>query len=1034
MKNQLLLFALFFSIALMAQNEWENQGVFEINREKATTFFVPYADKESALIDNYDLSPWYMSLNGIWHFNWVPKPADRPIDFYKTDYDVSLWKTITVPGNWEINGFGTPIYTSAGFGFPIKPPYIPHHDNPVGSYVRNFQLPQNWIQRNVYLHFESGVAAMYIWVNGRRVGYSQGTKTSVVFDITEYVQKGNNVIAIEAYRWSDGSYLEDQDFWRLSGFDRGIFLYSTNHLKFNDFFAKTLLDKNYKHATLDVKVDLENKQKYQQTAIVEVEVFDAMKRVVLKSAKNIVARANEHSSIQFNEQVKNPLLWSAETPNLYKLVITLYDANRKIIECISHDLGFRSVEIKDGKLLVNGQYLYLKGVNLHEHHGVNGHVVDKATMLKDIELMKKHNINAVRTSHYPHSVLWNNLCNKYGLYLVDEANIESHGMGYSKKNIAFDPSWDAAHLDRTYALVERDKNHPSVIIWSLGNEASNGDVFKKTYAWIKERDNTRLVQYEQAKEEEATDIVCPMYASIDKIASYAKKKDIYRPLILCEYSHAMGNSTGNLKEYWDTIRTYPSLQGGFIWDWVDQGLATKDENGINYYAYGGDFNAKHYAHSENFCLNGIVWPNRTVNPQIVEVRKVYQSIQIIAKDIVNAKILLKNEFSFTDLNEFEFEYEVLKNGIRIFNSSFTTSLKPLQSKEIQLELPKFTVEQGDEFLLNIYANTKKSNGMLPTGHRVAMEQFVLKSKYFDKVNDNQAKAPTLEEKDNQYIISTANSSFIFNKNDKSHKGNALHSIKHKGETYVNADIDVNFARASTDNDFGAQLQIKNNVWKAAGLNKKLISADVEVQTNAIVLTYKYRLTDVGADLIQKFSISNNDKLIVETDYQTQNKDIDFIPRFGNVLKLNKRFENLQYYGRGPDENYVDRCYGTHIGIYESKVKDQYTPYIRPQENGNKQEIRWFTLTDNSGNGLKVEGLQPINITVLHNTTADFDAGLTKKHQHTNDIYPRNEVYAHIDLFQMGLGGTTSWGALPLEKYMYKNSNYRFGYAITFISK
>lgn len=1033
MKKILSLFSIILSVGLSAQNDWENQAVFQINREKATTFFVPYADKDAALSDKRGLSPWYLSLNGTWSFNWVPKPADRLVDFYKTDYDISLWKKINVPANWELNGFGTPIYTNAEYVFPVNPPFIPHNDNPVGSYVRYFQLPDSWIARNVYLHFESGLAAMYIWVNGQKVGYSEGTKNSIVFDITKYIQKGKNKIAIEGYRWSDGSYLEDQDFWRLSGFDREIFLYSTDHLKLSDFFVKTNLDKNYKNATLDLKVEVDNKLKSVQTATVEIEVFDALKKTVLKSTKNFSILAEKKNTIQFSEFVKSPLLWSAEKPNLYKLLITIYDKNKNIIECVSHDLGFRSVEIKNGNLLVNGKYVYMKGVNLHEHHPITGHVVDEATMLKDIEMMKKHNVNAVRTSHYPQSVAWYNLCNKYGIYLIDEANIESHGMGYGKQNVAFDPTWDAAHMDRTISLVERDKNHPSVITWSLGNEASNGDVYKKTYAWIKERDNTRPVQYEQAKEDKATDIVCPMYASIERIAAYAKKKDIYRPLILCEYSHAMGNSSGNIREYWDTIRAYPALQGGFIWDWVDQGIATKDENGNPYYAYGGDFNAKHYPHQENFCLNGIVWPDRTGNPQIAEVRKVYQSILFKNIDIQKGKVQIKNEFSFTNLSEYKFEYEILKNGKSIFKSEFLTDLQPLASKEVQLQLPNLSVSKGEEYLLNINASTKKSSGMLPAGYQVASEQFLLHSKYFEKEIAGSEK-PKLEEKDNQYIVTTAQSVFVFNKFVPNKKQGTLQSIKHKGEVYLNSEIEPNFGRAFTDNDYGANLHIKNNIWKTVGQNRKLTKSEVENNEKGIQIKFTYRLTDVSADLIETYTITANDELKVETEYKTQNTEIEYMPRFGNIVVLDKKFENLEYYGRGPVENYVDRCYGSNIGIYQSKVKDQYTPYIRPQENGNKQDVRWFTLTDTSGKGMRFEGLQPINITVLNYLYEDFDSGLSKKHRHTSDLYPRSEVYAHIDLFQQGLGGTTSWGALPLEKYRYKNKNYSFGYVISFIDK
>lgn len=1031
MKKVLSLLMLIASVSISAQNDWENQTVFQINREKATTFFVPYADKNAAITDEYQLSPWYFSLDGLWSFNWVPKPADRPVDFYKSDFDCSQWKTMKVPGNWELNGYGTPIYSNVEYPFPKNPPYISHSDNPVGSYIRYFQFPDSWKNRRTYIHFESGLAAMYIWVNGQKVGYSQGTKNSVVFDLTDYVHSGKNKIAIEGYRWSDGSYLEDQDFWRLSGFDRSVFLYSTNNIRIKDFFVHTNLDKAYKNATIDLNVQLDNKTKVAQTSLVEFEVLDASQRSILKKSKTINLSAENLSSLNFNEFVKSPLLWSAEKPNLYKMLITVYDKNKNIIECVSHDLGFRSVEITNGNLLVNGKYVYLKGVNLHEHHPVNGHVVDEATMLKDIKLMKENNVNAVRTSHYPQSVLWTKLCDKYGIYLVDEANIESHGMGYGRENMAFDPTWDEAHLDRTYSLVERDKNHPSVIIWSLGNEASNGDVFQKTYAWIKKRDYSRPVQYERAAQTKATDIVCPMYSSVYNIAKYAESEESYRPLILCEYSHAMGNSSGNLSDYWEVIRSHKLLQGGFIWDWVDQGIATKDENGIPYYAYGGDFGAKNYVHQENFCCNGIIWPDRTGNPQLTEVRKVYQSILFKNKDIKNGILEIENENAFTNLSEFNFEYEVLKNGMNIYSGSFNTDINPLSTKEIKLNLPIITESKGVEYLLNIYAKARKSSGMLPAGYQVAMEQFILNSHYFEKEFSSSDK-PTLEQNENQYIVTSPNAKYVFNRSTQRNKAKALNQIIYKNVEMINETIEPNFWRAAIDNDFGSGLYLKNNIWKAAAFNRVLVSEKATELDNSIQLVYTFRLVDVQADLIETYTINGNNQMKVETVYKTKNTEIDYIPRFGSIISLDKKFENLNYYGRGPVENYLDRCYGSNLGVYQSKVSDQYTPYIRPQENGNKQDVRWFTLTDNSGKGIKVEGTQAVHITVLNYLSDDFDTGFSKKFRHTNDIYPRNGVYAHIDLFQQGLGGTNSWGALPLEKYRFKNKDYSFGYIVSFV--
>lgn len=1031
---KLFLLTQFVFISITAQvNDWENPAVFEINRLPSRATFMNYADRQSALSDEYSLSPYYMSLSGKWKFNWVPKPADRPVDFYKDNYDISSWKEIAVPGNWELLGYGIPIYTNREYPFKKNPPYIAHDDNPVGSYVKEFELPATWGNRKVFLHFEAGVSAMYVWVNGRKVGYSEGTKNPAEFDITDYVKKGKNRIAIEAYRWSDGSYLEDQDFWRLSGFDRGIYLYSTDQIRISDFFVHTNLDKNYKNAELSLDLKFDNFKNELKNSSISIELLDENGKTVFKRNSSVVLKSNGETVQTVSQSVKNPKLWSAETPNLYTLLLVLNDENNKPIEFVSQRIGFRSVEIKNGVLLVNGKYVYIKGVNRHEHDQTNGHVIDKETMMADLKLMKQSNINAVRTCHYPNCTLWYKLCDEYGIYLVDEANIETHGMDYGRENMAYDPQWYNMFLDRTYSLVERDKNHPSVIIWSLGNESSNGDVFKKTYSWVKNRDASRPVQYEQAKEEAATDIVCPMYASIDKIAEYAKKKDIYRPLILCEYSHAMGNSTGNLKEYWQTIRANRALQGGFIWDWVDQGILTKDENGNPYYAYGGDFNSKGYPNQENFCLNGLVWPDRTPSPQLFEVKKEYQNIQIKSKDLKNGIITISNEFSFTNLNNYLFKWEVLKNGKKFKQGDFDVELAPLSAKDIQLKLPSVTANPGEEYLLNIYAFTQKEMPLVPVGHLVAYEQFALADNtYFSPVSVCPAVAkPKLTQQDNKIDVMAGDVLAEFNTNKNSSAAGLVNYSK-GGKDILTSTIEPNFWRAPTDNDFGAGIEKKLNVWRGAGYNRKLKEVSVKQTDNAVSIVFFYRLTDVAADYTQTYTIDGTGAITVGVEYKTNNGEIKEIPRFGNTITLPVEYENYQYYGRGPVENYVDRCDAAKLGIYESKVKDQYVPYLRPQENGNKTDVRWLTLTDNYGFGLKVEGLQPLGVTALNNASEDFDPGFTKKFMHRNDIYPRKEVILNLDLFQRGLGGATSWGALPLEQYRYKNKNYNFSYKLSIV--
>ena len=1019
-------------------NDWENPAIFQKNRLPARSTFMYYPEKEAAIADHYEHSPFYMSLNGKWKFNWVPRPADRPVDFYKKDFNYSRWNEISVPGNWELNGYGTPIYANSIYPFPKNPPFIPHEDNPVGSYIKEFDMPESWLNRKVFLHFQSSLAAMYVWVNGEEVGYHQGNKNQAEFDITPFIRKGKNKIAIEGYRWSDGSYLEDQDFWRLSGFDRGIYLYTTDKVRISDFFAKPQLDKNYKHANLSVEIQLENFGKQVRKTYVEIELLDADAKTVVKKGSWVNLTQNGKTPLMISQAIKNPALWSAETPYLYTLLIRLADDKNQTIEYVSHRIGFRSVEIRDGVLLVNGKYIYLKGVNLHEHHHINGHVVDEETMIKDLKLMKQFNINAVRTSHYPQQELWYKLCDQYGIYLVDEANIESHGMGYGKENMAFDKAWDAAHLDRTYSLLERDKNHPSVIIWSLGNESSNGDAFKKTYNWIKDRDQSRPVQYERALEEKNTDIFCPMYDPIENIAAYALKPNIYRPLILCEYSHAMGNSSGNIKEYWETIRAHRALQGGFIWDWVDQGFLTKDENGNPYFAYGGDFNSKHYYHDENFCMNGLIWPDRRPNPQLYEVKKVYQNIQIKAVDLSKGIIILTNEFSFTNLNQYRFKWELIKNGEKTDEGDFSVDLAPLSSKDISLNIPQISIREGEEYFLNIYVMTIKSTDLIPLGHVLAFEQLAYqKNNYFAASKTlSAAGKPLLTKINNKIEVRAGDITAVFN-TDKSLNQTSktgLESYFKREKSVLKETLQPNFWRAPIDNDFGAHIQRKLSVWRAVGYNRILKDVKIKEENNAVTLVFNYRLPDVAADYIQSYTVTGDGAILVDVWYNTQNKELIEMPRFGNTLTLPVSLDNYTYYGRGPIENYVDRKDAAMLGVYQSKVKDQYVPYLRPQENGNKTDVRWLTLTDDTGFGLKVEGNQPISVTALHNASEDFDPGFTKKHRHINDIFPRKEVVLNLDLFQRGIGGTNSWGELPLEKYRYKNQEYRFIYKLSIIQK
>lgn len=1038
MKNRILLLCLLavcgttvFGQEKSNTNDWENPEVFQINREPARAAFLPYADEASAISDNYASSPWYFSLNGKWKFLWSPTPDQRPKNFFKSDYNTTNWKEIPVPANWELNGFGIPIYTNITYPFDRNPPFINHADNPVGSYKKDFVLPENWNNRHVYLHFEAGTSAMYIWINGEKVGYTENTKSPAEFDITKYLKDGKNNLAVEVYRWSDGSYLEDQDFWRLSGIDRDVYLYSTNNIRISDFFAKPDLDSNYKNGSLNVEVNLKN-----LTSVVinnqklEAKLVDAFGKNIFVKDLKVDFSANKKQTIHFAQNVSSPKLWSSEAPNLYTLLLTLKNEKGSIIETVSTQIGFRTVELKGGQLLVNGIRIMFHGVNIHEHNPVTGHYQDEATMMKDIKMMKQLNINSVRCSHYPNNLLWVKLCNKYGLFLVDEANIESHGMGAElqggfdkSKHPAYLPEWEAAHMDRIYSLVERDKNQPSVILWSLGNECGNGPVFQEAYKWIKNRDNSRLVQFEQAGETENTDVVCPMYPSINYMKDYAKRKDVKRPFIMCEYSHAMGNSSGNFQEYWDIIRGSSNMQGGFIWDWVDQGFETKDEAGRNYWAYGGDLGSQNYTNDENFCHNGLVWPDRTPHPGAFEVKKVYQDILFAAVDVKNGMIEIINDFGFTNLNNYNFKYQVLENGKNIKEGIIAVDLNPKSKKQFKIDLPKLQSKSGVEYLLNVFAHTKTGSELLPQNFEIAREQFVIESgNYF--ANEKQTVTSKIKEDPKEFVLSANNVVVKISK-----KTGLISYYSLKGEEYFKQYPEPNFWRAPTDNDFGNKMPVKANIWKTAGKNSTLETIQVVEENGKSYVVAKMKLNDVFSDYTIKYSLGNDGAFEVQPSYKKGNVPLPDMPRFGMIFSLKNALDNLDYYGRGPWENYSDRNESSLKGIYQSKVADQYVPYTRPQENGYKTDVRWFTLSNSNGKGLEIKGLQPLCMSTLNNYPSDFDPGLSKKNMHSSDITPRNEVVVCVDLAQRGLGGDNSWGAYPHEQYLLKQNEYSYGFVI-----
>lgn len=1026
-----------FSFASQAQSlDWENPEVFAVNKEAARATALPYNSEQLAIQDQYELSPYYLSLNGTWKFNWVQKPGERPVDFYKDGYDTDGWKDIKVPSNWELEGYGTPIYTNVTYPHPKNPPFIPHEDNPVGSYKRTFNLPTGWDGRRVYLHFESGTSAMYVWVNGEKVGYSEVTKSPAEFDITNYVKSGSNTLSIEVYRWSDGSYLEDQDFWRLSGIDRSVYLYSTDQVRILDFFATPDLDQQYKNGILNLSATLKNFKSIPLKGRLDVKLLDKTGKQVLNASQTADILSGSSKIIHFSRKVDSPNLWSNETPYLYTLLITMKDIKGNIVESTSSKIGFRKVEIKGGQLLVNGKAIMVRGVNLHEHNQHTGHYVDRKTMIDDIRMMKQFNINAVRMSHYPHSPLWYKLCDEYGLFICDEANIETHDMGAEfqswfdkSKHPAYLPQWREAHKDRVERMMERDKNHACVILWSMGNECGNGPVFYDIYKWLKKRDPSRPVQFEQAGESENTDIVCPMYPSIQSMKEYASRKEVKRPYIMCEYAHAMGNSTGNFQEYFDIIATSKHMQGGFIWDWVDQGLGTKDENGRFYWAYGGDFGAQMYPHQENFCLNGLVYPDRTPHPGAFEVKKVYQDILFKAKDLRKGIISIESRFMYTNLNAYDFRWELQKNGKPVTQGKFTINQLPGTVKDVIIPLPEITPKKGTEYFLSVFAFTKHANELIPAGHEVAREQFSFaKNDYFtqDKSVDGEV---SVTETDNAYTVTSGEVQLVFSK-----RSGALTDYRFKGRSLLVKGPNPQFWRAPTDNDFGNNMQEICNIWRVAGRNKMLKSIESIKENGNIMIKSSYYLTDVVSEYFMTYTIKGNGLLHVDINWKAGSNSLPEIPRFGTQMILNEEFNRFTWYGRGPWENYADRNTASFIEVHSGKVSDQYVPYLRPQENGNKTDVRWLELTNSEGLGIRIEGMQPLSVSALNNFPEDFDPGISKKQQHVNDINPRKLVVLHVDLKQRGLGGDNSWGYYPHEKYLLKEKQYNYSYSISPVQK
>ncbi|GGF21881.1 glycoside hydrolase family 2 TIM barrel-domain containing protein [Echinicola rosea] len=1014
-----------------SQNEWEDPTVVDRNKEAARAYFITYTSEKKAKQGNQFTNEAMKSLDGLWKFSLVKRPQDRPTDFYKLDFQDDSWDEIRVPSNWELEGYDMPVYTNVSYPFPANPPHVDNQYNPVGTYRREFTIPSNWDGQEVVLHFGSISGYATVYVNGKEVGMTKAAKTPAEFIITDYLQTGTNTLAVQVFRWHDGSYLEDQDFWRLSGIERSVFLQAVPKLTIWDFFVKSGLDSRYKNGELEASVQLRAFEGNDvQEGKLSFELLDSDGEEVYSEIKAV---NNTDQEVTFSKTINNVKKWSAEQPNLYRYVISLMDDQGNTLAAVSKKTGFREVEIKDAQLMVNGQSVLVKGVNRHEHHGVKGHVPDHEVMVKDIQLMKQNNINSVRMSHYPHDPELYALCDEYGLYVVDEANIETHGMGaewqgwFDKdRHPAYLEAWAPAHLDRIHRLVERDKNHPSVIIWSMGNECGNGPVFYEAYKWMKDRDDSRLVQFEQAGENEDTDIVCPMYPSIKHMQEYADATDKTRPFIMCEYAHSMGNSTGNFQEYWDIIMDSPQMQGGFIWDWVDQGLLAKDDNGKEFWAYGGDLGGYFFQNDENFCANGLVTADRKAHPALHEVKKVYQDILFDYSPEQGLQV--QNLFDFTNLDRFTFKWEWVEDGQVVKSDDFEVDLPADGEKHVGLNLPVL----GDaETFLNVYAYTKETTPLVPAGHEVAREQFALNEGfYFDHLEAAEGDLQ-VEKTDELLKFSTANVVGEFDLK----RGNFRKYTLKKGEPWMIRSLpSPYFWRAPTDNDFGNHMPSRLGVWRSAHLGRKAIDVNVGEETReGLPITVQYELTNIKVPYTVEYFIQSDGSVKVTASMDLEGRDLPELPRYGMKMELPAQFGNLSYYGRGPWENYSDRKHASFVGQYEDKVENQfYWDYVRPQESGNKTDVRWLELRNEKGQGIQIQGMQPLSFSALDVSVEDLDPGLTKKQQHPTDIKPKNTVYLHIDWKQRGLGGDTSWGAYPHKQYRLEDDHYQYSYVIRLV--
>lgn len=1074
---------------------WQDIQVVAVNKEKPRSSFMSYADRETALTSRFEKSPYYSLLNGTWKFFFVDSYKDLPQNITDPSVNTSSWDDITVPGNWEVQGHGVAIYTNHGYEFKPKnpqPPLLPEA-NPVGVYRRDIEIPASWDNRDIYLHIGGAKSGLYVYLNGKEVGYSEDSKNPAEFLINKYLQPGKNVLTLKIFRWSTGSYLECQDFWRMSGIERDVFLWSQPKASIQDFRVVSTLDDTYTNGIFKLAVDLKNHTQETKNLNVGYELLDAKGNLVTSEANDIWVSPASPQTASFEYDLKNVAPWSAEHPNLYKLLMTIKEEG-KVIEVVPFNVGFRRFEMKqidqvaeDGKpytvLLFNGQPVKFKGVNIHEHNPETGHYVTEELMRKDFELMKQNNINAVRLCHYPQDRKFYELCDEYGLYVYDEANIESHGMYYSLKKggtLGNNPEWLIPHMDRTMNMYERNKNYPSVTFWSLGNEAGNGYNFYQTYLYLKDKEinsMNRPVNYERALWEWNTDMYVPQYPSAEWLEEIGRKGSD-RPVAPSEYSHAMGNSSGNLWDQWKAIYKYPNLQGGFIWDWVDQGILEKDKNGREYYTYGGDYGVN--APSDgNFLCNGIVNPDRTPHPAMAEVKYAHQNIGFEAIDLANGLFRVTNRFYFTNLKKYMVHYSVTANNKFVRSGKVSLDIEPQASKEFTVPVGNLKPQAGTEYFVNFNVTTVEKEPLIPIGHEIACDQFRLPIESPKKAFKISGPKLTVSTNGDNLSASSSKVNFMFNK-----KTGIVTSYKVDGTEYFSEGFGIqpNFWRAPTDNDYGNGMPKRLQVWKESSKNFNVTDATVTMDGNNAVVNVNY-LLPAGNLYIVNYTIypsgavnvaarfTSTDMDAAQTEVSESTRTATFtpgrdaarkeasklnVPRIGVRFRLPASMNQVEYFGRGPAENYLDRNAGSMVGLYKSTAEELYFPYVRPQENGHHTDTRWVSLSTGK-KGLLIQADNTIGFNALRNSIEDFDdeeaTGLSRqwsnftpeqvanhdeaaaknvlrRQHHINDITPRDFVEVCVDLKQQGVAGYDSWGSRPEPAYtLPANREYNWGFTL-----